>query len=89
MPTTYQAIYLGKSTLVLDPTEGNSNNEGYKAFENQTFGSVGSPLYGSKVSITVGNFAGGRAANALETNNSVENATMTTTIGGGEPDPDL
>ncbi len=82
MPTTYQAIYLGKSNLVLDPTEGNSNNEGYRAFQNQTFGSVGSPLYGSKVSITVGNFAGGSAANALETNNSDENATMTTTIGG-------
>lgn len=82
MPLTYQAIYLGKSTTALDPTEGNSNNEGYASLQYQTFGSAGSPLYANKVQITAGNYTGGSAANALETNNTVENATMTTTIGG-------
>ncbi|MFC3180435.1 Hint domain-containing protein [Cypionkella sinensis] len=82
MATTYYGIYLGTSTNQLDPTEGNSNNEGYALFQNTTWGSSTAPLSASKVQITAGNFAGGAAATSLETNNNVENATLSTNIGG-------
>ncbi|GLS87802.1 hypothetical protein GCM10010873_27760 [Cypionkella aquatica] len=82
MATTYYGIYLGTSTSQLDPTEGNSNNEGYAAFQNTTWGSSTAPLSANKVSITAGNFTGGADAASLETNNNVENATLSTNIGG-------
>ncbi len=83
MATTYYALYLGTPTTRLDPTEGNSNNEGYANYQNTTYGSAGSPLYNNKVTVTAGNYAGGSDAVALETNNSVENATLTTDLGSG------
>ncbi|WP_426031737.1 Hint domain-containing protein [Cypionkella sp. TWP1-2-1b2] len=82
MATTYYGIYLGTSTNQLDPTEGNSNNEGYALFQNTTWGSSAAPLFSNKVPITAGNLTGGADANALETNNNVENATLSTNIGG-------
>lgn len=82
MATTYYGIYLGTSTNQLDPTEGNSNNEGYTLFQNTTWGSAAAPLFSNKVQITAGNYTGGSDATALETNNSVENATLSTSIGG-------
>ena len=82
MATTYYGFYLGTSTNRLDPTEGNSNNEGYALFQNTTWGSSTAPLSGSKVEITAGNFAGGAVSTSLETNNNAENATLATTIGG-------
>ena len=82
MATTYQWIHIGRSTTALDPTEGNTNNEGYAAFQNQTWGTATDPLFTHVTTVTAGNFAGG-AANALDTNNNIENATLTTNIGNG------
>ena len=82
MAVTYYGIYLGTSTNQLDPTEGNSNSEGYALFQNTTWGSSAAPLSSQKVQITAGNYTGGAVSTALETNNSVENATLSTNIGG-------
>ena len=80
MATTWNAIYLGKLTAVLDPTEGNDvpenagNSTGPNAFVGRTFGSATTPLYNQIYSVQAVN---NRAPdNVLNNNNN----------GAGTPD---
>ena len=82
MATTCYGIYFGTSSKQLDPAEGNSNNEGYALFQNTTWGSSAGPRFSNNVQITAGNFSGGADADAVKTNNNIENATLSTNIGG-------
>ena len=44
MPNTFSWIYLGTSTTVLDPTEGNTVAENASALVGQTYGTTTDPL---------------------------------------------
>ncbi|MCU0904866.1 MAG: type I secretion protein, partial [Tabrizicola sp.] len=80
MPTTFNWIYLGNSTTFVDPTEGNSTMESQTAFQNQTFGSAGDPLYTRIVTATTINNGG--AAGVLDTDNTVSNDQISTVLNG-------
>lgn len=80
MPTTFNWIYLGTSTTLIDPTEGNLVSENATGLNGTTWGSSGSPLYNNIASATMINNGG--AANALDTNNNIANDQFSTTIGG-------
>lgn len=59
MPTTWNALYLGKVAIAMDPLEGNNNaeNAGLNSFIDHTFGGTGNPLYNHIHSVqTVNNF---------------------------------
>ena len=81
MPTTFNWIFLGNSSTVLDPTEGNIAAENVALLNGSTFGSVADPLLGRVTSATV-NDLGGNAA-AIDANNTLSNDTFTTDIGAG------
>ena len=81
MPTTFNWIYLGQSSLVLDPTEGNSNAEGASLFANMVFGSAGDPLFQHVTRTTT--IDNGGAVGALDMNNLASNDQFTTDIGNG------
>jgi Ca2+-binding RTX toxin-like protein len=81
MPTTFNWIFLGNSSLILDPTEGNSNAEGAGLFANMVFGSAGDPLYEHVTRVTT--LDNGGAAGALDMNNTASNDQFTTNIGNG------
>ncbi|MET4129323.1 Hint domain-containing protein [Roseovarius sp. MBR-6] len=81
MPTTFNWIYLGQSSLILDPTEGNSNAEGAALFTGLTFGSPANPLFQQVTRTTT--IDNGGAAGALDMNNAVTNDQFTTDIGNG------
>jgi hypothetical protein len=81
MPTTFNWIYLGQSSLILDPTEGNSNAEGAALFAGQTFGSSANPLFQQVTRTTT--IDNGGAVGALDMNNAVTNDQFTTDIGNG------
>jgi Ca2+-binding RTX toxin-like protein len=81
MPTTFNWIYLGQSSLILDPTEGNSNAEGAALFTGLTFGSPANPLFQQVTRTTT--IDNGGAAGALDMNNNVSNDQFTTDIGNG------
>ncbi len=80
MATTFNWIYLGTSSSVLDPTEGNTLAEGRNLFLG-TYGSATDPLYNHITSATMINNGG--SATALDSNNSVANDQFTTDIGAG------
>ncbi len=81
MATTFNWIYLGTTTSVLDPNEGNTIAEGRNLFLGQTFGSVTDPLYTHITSATLINTGG--SATALDSNNNAANDQFTTNIGSG------
>lgn len=83
MPLTYQAIYLGQDASFLDPTEGNSDSENASLLLGRVFGSYAQPLFQEIVTLTAADYAGGASAAALETNNDLENATLTSDLGAG------
>ncbi|SEL03867.1 Ca2+-binding protein, RTX toxin-related [Roseovarius nanhaiticus] len=81
MPTTFNWIYLGNESLVLDPTEGNSNAENAGLFVGRSYGTAGDPLHQRIASVTT--IDNGGAAGALDMNNNVTNDAFTTNIGSG------
>ncbi|MGB3316019.1 MAG: Hint domain-containing protein [Albidovulum sp.] len=81
MATTFNWIYLGTSTSMLDPTEGNTLAEGRNLFLGQTYGSAADPLYTHITSTTMINNGG--SATALDANNTTANDQFTTNIGAG------
>ena len=81
MATTFNWIYLGTSTSVLDPTEGNTAAEGANLFLGQTYGSTSDPLYNHITSVTMINNGGN--ATALDQDNNVTNDQFSTNIGAG------
>ena len=80
MPTTFYVFNLGFSPAVLDPTEGNSNNEGASVLVGQTFGSLANPLRNTLVQFSPVSFVIG-TVNAYDVNNTA--ATDTFSINGG------
>ena len=81
MPTTFNWIYLGNESLVLDPTEGNSSAEDAQLFVGQSYGTAGDPLYQHITSVTT--IDNGGAAGALDMNNNAANDAFSTNIGNG------
>lgn len=81
MPLTFNAIYLGNSSIQLDPTEGNQIAENASLFVNQTFGGVGNALAGNWVSFTSVNNGG--VATALDMNNNTVNDQAIINDGSG------
>lgn len=81
MPTTFNWIYLGTTTVVLDPTEGNPNAENANLLVTQTFGSAANPLYTRITQATMVNLGGN--ATALDQDNTAANDQFTTDIGAG------
>lgn len=77
---TYNAIYLGKVSQIMDPTEGNSVVEGRNLFNGQSYGSQADPLFTKIISMTANDLGGGLG---LDTNNSVSNDTLTFDLGDG------
>lgn len=45
MPTTFDAIYLGRSPIDIDQTKGNTLSENVRALVGTTFGSSSGPLF--------------------------------------------
>lgn len=85
MPTTWGAIYLGSSTTVMDPTEGNTTAEGAASFLTQSFGSSGSPLYDSVYTVTAVDNGGTPDANGnavLNQNNQSSNDFLRADLNG-------
>ena len=82
MATTCYGIYFGTSSKQWDPTEVSSNNEGYALFQNTTWDCSEGPRFSNKVQIMAGNISGSADADAVKTNNNVENATLSTNFGG-------
>jgi Ca2+-binding RTX toxin-like protein len=81
MPTTFNWIFLGNSTTVLDPTEGNFNAENANLLVTQTFGSATNPLYDRITQATMINIGGN--ATALDQDNTASNDQFSTDIGAG------
>ncbi|HEY9037989.1 MAG TPA: Hint domain-containing protein [Roseovarius sp.] len=81
MPTTFNWIFLGNSSIVIDPTEGNTNAENADDLENESFGSAANPLFENITRATMINNGG--ANNALDQNNNVSNDQFSTDIGNG------
>lgn len=81
MPTTFNWIYLGTTSVVLDPTEGNSNTENAAGIVGTTWGSTTVPLYTRITSATMINNGGNTGV--LDTNNNVSNDQFTSNIGAG------
>jgi hypothetical protein len=81
MPTTFNWIYLGQSTDILDPTEGNADAENASLFVNRSFGSTTNPLYSHVTRATT--IDNGGAAGVLDMNNTLSNDQFTTDIGSG------
>jgi len=81
VPTTFNWIYLGRTTVVLDPTEGNATTEDAELIEGTNWGSSGSPLYTRITSATM--IDNGGAVGVLDTNNNAVNDQFTTNIGAG------
>lgn len=81
MATTFNWIYLGTTTVRIDPTEGNSNMENAALLVGQTYGTGINPLYTHITSTTTINNGG--TAGALDTNNNASNDQFTTNIGSG------
>lgn len=71
MPLTFSAIFLGNSTTLIDPTEGNTNAENASALVGLTFGSISSPLTARLVDFTSVNVGG--TSTVLEQNNLIAN----------------
>lgn len=81
MATTFNWIYLGKSTTAMDPTEGNQTAENAGSFVGQTYGSPGSPLFAKVTSVTT--IDNGGTSGALDVNNQASNDQFRTDIGVG------
>ncbi|KEO59048.1 Hint domain-containing protein [Thioclava indica] len=81
MATTFNWIYLGSSSTMLDPTEGNSSMEDYNAFQNVYAGTATSPLFERITSATT--IDNGGTSGALDTDNNNSNDQIITDIGNG------
>ncbi len=81
MATTFSWIFLGNSSTVLDPTEGNTTAENVTLLNNTTFGSVSDPLLGRVTTATLNDLGG--TAGTMDSNNTLANDTITTDIGSG------
>ena len=80
MATTYNWIYLGTTTTVLDPTEGNSISESAALLNGTTWGSSGAPLYSNIVGLSL--VTNGGSATNYDTDNNTTNDQYSTTISG-------
>ena len=80
MPLTFNAIFLGNRTTVLDPTEGNTTAENANLFVGQTFGTASQWLAGNWVSFTSVNVGG--TAGVLDQNNNLANDQVQITRDG-------
>jgi Hint domain len=76
----WNGIYLGTTTVRIDPTEGNNGAENAGALVGQTYGGPGNALAGD---ITTVETFGINGNNALDQNNNVVNETFTADIGNG------
>ncbi|WP_413872005.1 Hint domain-containing protein [Albidovulum sp.] len=81
MATTFNWIYLGTTTVRIDPTEGNTNAENAAALVGQAYGSATDPLYTHITSATM--IDNGGSNTALDQNNSASNDQFSTNIGAG------
>lgn len=81
MPTTFNWIYLGFSSTLIDPTEGNTLSEDAGLLVGTSYGTAGDPLYEHVTRATM--IDNGGAATALDTNNNASNDQFITDIGGG------
>lgn len=81
MPTTFNWIFLGNSSLAIDPIEGNTNAENAADLETETFGSGANPLFQNITRATMINNGG--AGDALDQNNNSANDRFSTDIGSG------
>lgn len=73
MATTWNALYLGRLTQVLDPTEGDNDSEGAALLTGRTFGSSTQPL--SKQIFSAATTNNGGAAGVMDNNNTAANDT--------------
>lgn len=80
MPLTFNAIFLGNSTTLIDPFEGDTDAERANLLVGQTFGTTSRWLAGQWVSFTSVNIGG--KATALDQNNNVVNDQATITRDG-------
>lgn len=80
MPLTFNAIFLGNSTTLIDPFEGDTDAERANLLVGQTFGTTSRWLAGQWVSFTSVNIGGN--ATALDQNNNVVNDQATITRDG-------
>jgi len=76
----WNGIYLGTTTVRIDPTEGNNGAENAGALVGQTYGGPGNALAGD---ITTVQTFGTNGNSALDQNNNVVNETFTADIGNG------
>ena len=81
MPTTFNWIYLGLSSTIIDPVEGNAISEDAALLEGTSYGTPGDPLYQQVTRATM--IDNGGSATALDTNNNVTNDQFITDIGNG------
>lgn len=81
MPTTFNWIYLGLSSTIIDPIEGNALSEDAPLLEGTSYGTAGDPLYQNVTRATM--IDNGGSATALDTNNNVTDDEFITDIGNG------
>lgn len=81
MPSTFNWIYLGPSSIFIDPTEGNNSAENATLLNGLTFGGTGNPLYNRITEVTLVNLGGNTTA--LDQDNTLSNDQFTTNIGSG------
>ncbi|MEI2807886.1 MAG: Hint domain-containing protein [Albidovulum sp.] len=81
MATTFNWIYLGTTTVRIDPTEGNTVAENASALVGQTYGSSTDPLHTHITSATMIDNGGNNTA--LDQNNNASNDRFSTNIGAG------
>ncbi|WP_378941716.1 Hint domain-containing protein [Paracoccus sp. R86501] len=71
MPTTWNVLYLGQLTQILDPTEGNNTSEGASLILNRDFGTALQPL--SKQIFSAQAIDVGGTAGTMDNDNSLTN----------------
>ncbi len=81
MATTFNWIYLGPSSISLDPFEGDADSEFAPFLEGEVFGSSADPLHNNIASATM--IDRGGATGALDTDNYATNDQFSTDIGDG------
>jgi Ca2+-binding RTX toxin-like protein len=80
MATSFSWFFLGNSSTLLDPTEGNDSAENAASFVGQTYGSLTSPLHGHAIAVAMVDHDGD---GALDQDNNSSADQFTTNIGAG------
>jgi Ca2+-binding RTX toxin-like protein len=81
MSTTFTWIYLGKTNIKIDPTEGNTVAENAIQLVGKVYGSANDPLFTHVTSVTT--IDNGGTAGVLDQNNNLSNDQFLTDIGSG------